>query len=65
MGWNATIFGGGIALALLILSARMNARRGIGRWSHIPWDYLLLLSAILLLAAVAHGAILWRDGMIF
>lgn len=43
----------------------MNARRGISRWSHIPWDYLMMLAAILLMAALAHAAILWRDEQVF
>lgn len=65
MGWTATIIGGSLALAVLLLSARMNARRGIGRWSHVPWDYLMLLAAILLVITLAHAAILWRDGWPF
>jgi hypothetical protein len=62
MGWTATLAGGGTALLMLVLAGAMNARRGIGRLSFVPWDYLMILSAILLLAAMVHMAILWRDG---
>jgi hypothetical protein len=62
MGWTVTLAGGGLALGMLLLSGFMQARRGIGRLSLVPWDYLMILSAILLLAALVHMAILWRDG---
>ncbi len=62
MGWTATLAGAGAALALLLLSGFAQARRGIGRLSLVPWDYLMILAAILLLAALVHMAILWRDG---
>lgn len=62
MGWTATLSGAGAALALLVLSGFLQARRGIGRLSLIPWDYLMILSAILLIAAVVRMAVLWRDG---
>jgi hypothetical protein len=62
MGWNVTLAGAGLALALLLLAARMQARRGIGRWSHVPWDYAMILAALLLLGALGHAAVLWRDG---
>jgi hypothetical protein len=62
MGWTATLAGGGFALGVLLVSGWMQARRGIGRLSLVPWDYLMILSAILLVAALARIAILWRDG---
>jgi hypothetical protein len=62
MGWHATLAGAAAAFALLLLAARMQARRGIGRASLVPWDYMMILSAIALIAALAHMAILWRDG---
>ena len=62
MGWTATLTGAGAALALLLVSGVLNARRGIGRLSLVPWDYLMILSAILLIAALVRMAILWRDG---
>ncbi len=62
MGWTATLAGGGAALLVLVLAGLMNARRGIGRLSLVPWDYLMILSAILLLAALVHMGVLWRDG---
>ncbi len=62
MGWTATLAGGIAALLLLALSALLHARRGIGRLSLAPWDYLLILSAILLLMAIVHGIGLWRQG---
>lgn len=62
MGWTFTLVAGGLMLALLILAGRLHARRGIGRLSFLPWDYVMILSAILLVVIAAHGAILWRDG---
>jgi hypothetical protein len=62
MGWTATLAGAGMALIMLVLAGAMHARRGIGRLSFVPWDYLMILSAILLLAALVRIAILWRDG---
>jgi hypothetical protein len=50
------------SLALLLVSAFMQARRGIGRWSFVPWDYAMILFAIVLMASLAHAALLWRDG---
>lgn len=51
-----------IALAVLAGAGWLNARRGIGRWSLVPWDYAMILSAMLLGVALYHLAILWRDG---
>lgn len=65
MGWNLTLWGAGTALCLLLLSGVMQARRGIGRLSFVPWDYLMILSALVLLAALLRMAILWRDGWPF
>jgi hypothetical protein len=63
MGWTFTLSAGAGLLALLLLSARLQARRGIDRiHSLVPWDYVMILSAILLILLLAHGAILWRDG---
>lgn len=57
-----TLASGGFALGLLLLSGFLQARRGIGRLSLVPWDYLMILAAILLLATLVRMAILWRDG---
>lgn len=62
MGWTIALAGAAAALLLLLLSGLMQARRGIGRLSLVPWDYLMILSAILLLAALVRIAVLWRDG---
>lgn len=65
MGWTMTLAGAGSALFILLLSGFLQARRGIGRLSLVPWDYLMILSAILLLAALVRIAVLWRDGWPF
>lgn len=69
MGWSFTLWGAGTALGLLVLSLVLSgflqARRGIGRLSFVPWDYVMILSALLLLAALVRMAILWRDGWPF
>jgi hypothetical protein len=57
-----TLAGAGAALTLLLVSGFLQARRGIGRLSLVPWDYLMILSAILLIACLARMGILWRDG---
>jgi hypothetical protein len=61
MGWNGTFVSAGVALAVLLLAGWMNARRGIGRLSLVPWDYAMILSAIGLVLALVHLAGLWRD----
>ncbi len=62
MGWSTTLAGAGSALALLLLAGFLQARRGIGRLSLVPWDYLMILAAILLIMALVRMAVLWRDG---
>lgn len=62
MGTESTFVAAGMALALLLVAAFASRRRGIGRWSLLPWDYLMILAATLLAVALAHLAILWRDG---
>lgn len=62
MGWQLTIAAGSAALVTLLLAGYLNARRGIGRASLVPWDYVMILAAVLLLATIVHAAILWRDG---
>jgi hypothetical protein len=62
MGWTATVWTAGSALGLLLIAGFLQARRGIGRLSFVPWDYLMILSAVILLATLVHMAILWRDG---
>jgi hypothetical protein len=62
MGWLPTIAAGTAALLLLLAAAFLNARRGIGPASLVPWDYAMILAAILLLAALVRAAVLWRDG---
>lgn len=52
-----------ILLGLLIVSAVMHKRRGLGRMSWLPWDYLMILWAIMLVGALAQWASHWRDGL--
>ena len=61
MEMKITLMLAGLASLLLVGSGFANARRGIGRWSLIPWDYAMILSAICLVALAARLAILWRD----
>lgn len=61
MEMRATLLLAGVAVLLLIGSGFANARRGIGRWSLVPWDYVMILAAVGLLALAAHVAVLWRD----
>jgi hypothetical protein len=41
--------------ALGLLAAFLNARRGIGRWSLVPWDWLMVAA---LFGALILGALL-------
>lgn len=49
-------------LLLGLAAARANARRGIGRWSLVPWDWILVAAvfAALLLAARAASLLAGR-----
>lgn len=51
-----------LAASVLGLAAWSNRRRGIDRWSLVPWDWLMILATIALIIALAHLAIDWRDG---
>ncbi len=62
MSTTTTLLAAGFCLLGLILSGWSSRRRGIDRWSLVPWDYLMVLFAALLLAALAHLATRWRDG---
>jgi len=62
MELRATLLLAGLAALLLLGSGFANAKRGIGRWSLIPWDYAMILAAIALIALVARLATLWRNG---
>lgn len=61
MSLAATLAAIAVLALLLVASAILQSRRGLGGWSLLPWDYVMILSAILLLISLAHGATLWRD----
>ncbi len=50
-----------VSALVLLLAGFLNARRGISRLSLIPWDYVMIMAAIVLVAALAQLASLWRD----
>lgn len=62
MSANTTLFAAAVCLFGLLLAGWSSRRRGIDRWSLLPWDYLMVLFGAMLLAALAHLAALWRDG---
>ncbi len=64
-GWTGTLGMAASAFVLMLASAVFQARRGIGRLSFVPWDYAMILGAILLLVALLRAAVLWRDGWPF
>lgn len=61
MELRATLLLAGLAALLLVGSGFANARRGISRWSLVPWDYAMILAAIALIGLLVHLAVLWRD----
>lgn len=64
MGVKLTLMAAGLALFGLLLAGRSSRRRGIDGWSLLPWDYLMILFAAVLLAALAHLVLLWRQGLL-
>lgn len=60
MDFDLTLVLIGIAALLIVGSGLAHARRGIGGWSLIPWDYVMLLSAVCGVALLAHLADIWR-----
>lgn len=61
MDWTVSLAAAAVAFMALLGAGYMQARRGIGRLSILPWDYLMILAALALLGLLAHLAILWRD----
>jgi hypothetical protein len=62
MGWILSLLLAGLMLGILLLSGWMHARRGIGRLSFLPWDYIMNDTAIAFIGLLGRMAILWRDG---
>ncbi len=62
MGWTITWWTFGLSAAISLLAGLMQWRRGLGRWSLPPWDFILLAAAICLLFSGGHLLELWRDG---
>lgn len=65
MGFELTLAAAGACTALLLLAGFLNARRGLTGLSLVPWDYVMIVAAILLIACLGHLAMLWRDGQTF
>ena len=62
MGFQPTLIAAAICAMLLLLAGIFNARRGLSGLSLVPWDYVMILAAILLIVCLGHLAMLWRDG---
>lgn len=62
MGWIATITIGLGALLFLLLAAILHARRSISGIGLLPWDYTMIICAIILIAAFTNGVNLWQQG---
>lgn len=62
MGWIATLATGAAALALLLLAALLHARRRLSGVGLLPWDYVMIFCAIVLMAVATHGYHLWQEG---
>lgn len=62
MGWTLSLVAAAAALLVLVGAGFLQARRGIGRLSILPWDYVMISAALVLIGLLAHLAILWRDG---
>ena len=50
-----------LSALLLLIAGYFNARRGLSGLSLIPWDYVMIAAAILLVVSLAQLAMLWRD----
>lgn len=50
-----------LSALVLLIAGYFNARRGLSGLSLIPWDYVMILAAILLVVSLAQLAMLWRD----
>jgi hypothetical protein len=62
MGLGPTLWALGAVSLLGLVSAVMNARRGIGRWSLVPWDWLLVAAMFGGVMLGAHAARIWSGG---
>ena len=62
MGFQLTLIAAAICAMLLLMAGYFNARRGLSGLSLIPWDYVMIVAAILLVVCLGHMAMLWRDG---
>lgn len=65
MGFQITLVAAAICAAILLVAGWFNARRGLSGLSLVPWDYVMIVAAILLVVCLAHIAMLWRDGQAF
>lgn len=59
MSLSVAFWVAGVLLAVLLVSGFFNYRRGISAWSMIPWDYLFLFAAFLLVLTLGHIAKIW------
>lgn len=72
-GRSMSLFGSlpflaGLAAVLLVLTVAagvLDRRRSLTAWGLVPWDYVMLLSGILLMVTLAWVAELWRNGATF
>lgn len=62
MGLGPTLWALCAVSLLGLVSAALNARRGIGRWSLVPWDWLLVAALFGAVMLGAHAARLWSAG---
>jgi hypothetical protein len=54
-----TLWALGAVSLLGLVSALLNARRGIGAWSLLPWDWLMVLCLFAGLILGARAVSLW------
>ena len=61
MPFELALAGAIFCAVVLLLAGFMNSRRGISRVSLIPWDYVMIIAAIVLVVLLAQLATIWRD----
>lgn len=61
MNLSVSLWTAGVLLAVMLLAGFLNYRRGISAWALVPWDYLFLFAAFLLVLTLGHIVKIWPE----